>query len=226
MTRRRKKKDVPQVPKLVEIRKAASAVYPAVSSDNLPKVDPPAEEITPPAQPVKSPRKGKVAASWVLQVAIVAIPAAISGLFSYWAGKGDSEAGYKATVIAVKELQGVAKELVLQIAYLQGEVDALRDNASRMHGTKFMRRPPPPPELKVSMQFSTLPTDLGEAVRSNGSMEQQTIVLSTPQVPDAFFTPAEKAVMEETAKKRATAIDEMEKKRKGAAEMKPAAPPH
>lgn len=203
-------------------RTTSSAVYPAV------QVGPPApevpEEAPVPAPAPKPPKKGKGAASWALQLALVAVPAAISGLSSYEAGRGDSAAGYKALTTAVKELQDVVKEQAQQQAYLQGELDAMRGEAARFHGTKPVRRPPPPPEMKVSMQLSELPADFSEVVKTKGPLEQKTLVLTAPQDASTDFTPPERLIMEAAEKKRALAIEEMEKKKREESAKKAPAP--
>lgn len=209
-SKRKKGKSEEVTAPVPEVRRTtSSAVYPAV------QVEPPAPEVpeeapAPPPAP-KAPKKGKGAASWALQLALVAVPAAISGLSSYEAGRGDSAAGYKALTTAVKELQEVVKEQAQQQAYLQGELDAMRGEAARLHGTKPMKRMAPPPELKVSMQLSELPQDFNEVVKTKGPLEQKTLVLTTPQSAD--FTPQERLIMDAAEKKRILAIEEMEKKK-------------
>ena len=219
-----RKKTVDEMPAVVEPRRTTSSpVYPAVSESQKAlepiRDDPPPS--TPP-QPSKSHRKGREAASWALKVALVAVPAFLSGFFSYLSSKSDSEAGYKATVTAVEELQEATKELVKQQAYMQGQIDTMRRTS------KVTSRPPPPPELKTKVMLSDLPTDLGSAVKSKGRpMEQKTLNFYAP---DAPFSPEEKAVLDDAEKKRALAVEELQKRRdaKRAAEDKtpaPAAPP-
>lgn len=201
-------------------RTTSSAVYPAV------QVEPPLtevpEEAPTPAPTPKAPKKGKGAGSWALQLALVAVPAAISGLSSYEAGRGDSAAGYKALTTAVKELQEVVKEQAQQQAYMQGELDAMRGEAARLHGTKPMKRLAPPPELKSSLQLSQLPSDFSEVVKTKGPLEQKTLVLTTPEANE--FTPSERLIMDAAEKKRTLAIEEMEKRKREEAAKKAPAP--
>lgn len=199
-------------------RTTSSAVYPAVEVEPVVPVLP--EEAPAPAPVPKAPKKAKGAASWALQLALVAVPAAISGLSSYEAGRGDSAAGYKALTTAVKELQEVVKEQAQQQAYLQGELDALRDEASKPRGLKPARRPAPPPTLKTSMQLSELPSDFSDVVKTKGPLEQTTLVLTTPQDASSDFTPSERLIMDAAEKKRAQAIEEMEKRKREEAAKK------
>jgi hypothetical protein len=130
-------------------------------------------------------------------------------------------------VTAVKELQDAVKELAKQQAYTQGQLDALRNEASKLHGTKTTVRPPPP-ELKAKVLLSELPTDYGEVVKRKGKPMMQQAVDLAPMDADGIFDADEKAVLNDTEKKRALALEELQKRRdaekKAAEEKHPAAP--
>lgn len=216
-TKRKKGKSEEVTAPVPEVRRTVSAVYPAVQVE--PPVPEAVEEAPAPAPAPKAPRKGKGAASWALQLALVAVPAAISGLSSYTVGRDDSAASYKALTTAVKELQEVVKEQAQQQAYLQGEIDTMRGEAARAHGTRPVRRPPPPAEMKSSLQLSELPENFSEVVKTKGPLEQKTLVLTTPQEP-AEFGPQERLILDATEKKRALAMEELEKRKREEAAKK------
>ena len=224
--KRSRKKTVEDMPAVVEPRRTTSSpVYPAVSSESQKalepiQVDPPAP--TPPP-PEKTHRRGKEVASWTLKVVLVALPAALSGFFSYLTSKSDQEGSYEVTVTAVKELQEATKELVKQQAYMQGQLDALRRTSS-----KTASRPAPPSDLKGKVTLSNMPSSYGSAMKSKGRpMEQQSVDFAPPE---ELFSPEEKTILNDTEKKRALALEELQRKRdaKRAAEDKTPAPaaPH
>lgn len=216
-TKRKKGKSEEVTAPVPEVRRTVSAVYPAVQVE--PPVPEVVEEAPAPAPAPKAPRKGKGAASWALQLALVAVPAAISGLSSYTVGRDDSAASYKALTTAVKELQEVVKEQAQQQAYLQGEIDMIRGEAAKLHGTRLMRRPMPPQEMKASLQLSELPENFSEVVKK-GPLEQTTLVLTTPQEPAPEITTQERTVFDAAEKKRALAMEELEKKKREEAAKK------
>jgi len=207
-------------------RTASSSFYPAIPA---PAPCPPpqgaqeASEPLPAPPPPKAHKKAKVAASWAAKAAAVLVPAILSGFSSYQSSKTDQEGGYKATVTAVEELQGAVEELVKQVAYMQGELDATRGETARLHGTKAMKRRPKP-ELKTVVTLSKLPPDLGAAVKSKGRPMEQNSYSMAPMDADGIFDVDEKAVLDEAAKKRALALDEMLKKRAAMAKKKEVMP--
>jgi ribosomal protein L35AE/L33A len=225
-----KKKTVEEMPAVAEPKRTTSSpVYPAVTSSGSHKAleaiqeDPPAPDTV---QAPKTPRKGKVAASWAAKAAAVLVPAILSGFSSYQSSKKDQEDGYTTTVTAVAELQEATKELVKQVAYMQGELDAIRGEAARIHGTKAMKRLPPPPDLKTSVTLSTLPPDLGSAMKSKGRPQEQNSYSLAPMDADGIFDGPEKAVLSAAEQKRVLALEELEKKRAAeeAKKPRPAAP--
>jgi hypothetical protein len=213
-------------------RTVSSPVYPAVTSDSLRALEPVRSDPppSPPLPAAKAPRKGKAAASWAIQVAVVAIPAIISGYFTRQTSKDEAEAGYKTMVVAVEELQDATKELVKQQAYLQGELDAMRNAESKQHGTKPIRRTPPP-DLKTVVTLSNLPQTLDSAMKVKGPQQPQSVLSFVPMDADGIFDKDEKSVLSEVEKKRATALEELQKRRdeakaKAAEDRAPAAPRH
>lgn len=204
-TKKPKTSETPVTPPKAESKRTtSSSFYPAVEMP--PEAPKPSEELLPPVQPVKSSKRGKQVASWAIQVAVVAIPAAISGISSYMSAKSDTEAGYKTMVTAVSELQDATKELVKQQAYMQGELDALRGEASRLHGKRLKTEPPPKLE-KVTL--SNIPEDLGAALKGRGMpMTQQVLTLAPPKL-----EPEEKAILSDAEKKRAIAVEELKKRK-------------
>jgi len=172
---------------------------------------------TPP--PPKAHRKAKVAASWAAKAAAVIIPAVLSGISSYQSSRADQEGGFKTTITAVAELQEATKDLVKQVAYMQGELDAMRGEAARLHGVKALQRRPQP-ELKTTVTLSKLPADLGEAVKTKGRPPEQQSYSMAAVDADGIFDVNEKAILDAAEKKRAQAIDEMARKRALAAAKK------
>lgn len=219
-TKKTKTSETPvSTPKPESKRTASSPFYPAVSMP--PEASKPAEDPPQTAQPSKASKRGRQVASWAIQLAVVAIPATISGISSYMSAKSDTEAGYKTMVTAVEELQEATKELVKQQAYMQGEMDALRGESSKAHGKKFSR-PAPPPDLKREVRLSNIPENLGAALKERDRpMEQQTLILG----PGPMFSPDEKLVLEEAEKKRAIAIEQALKKKTKDDDTAEAAPP-
>lgn len=145
-------------------------------------------------------KKGKAAASWIAQVLVVAIPAIVSGYFSHASTKSTAETSYKTLVTAVGELQTATKEVVERQAYMQGEIDLLRGDAARWHGVKVTKRPTPPKAMQTKVSLSTLPSDLGTALKEKDQLPAQQVI--TMEAPAEIFTPAEKKVLDEAKKKR------------------------
>lgn len=153
------------------------------------------EPLPAPEKPHSS-KKAKQAATWTLQVALVAIPAAISGFASYKSAQTDSETGYQTMVQAVQELQETTKGLVTQVAYLQGELDAQRASQPRPKGLQPVipeHKAPPAPKA----EFKALPLDLTSAV-----VAQKQVIVDEAKAKEV-----------ENVEKRAAAIEEMKKAR-------------
>lgn len=201
---------LPQLP-----RSVSSPFYPTVQPQEPVQEAKPAPVPTEEVEPSKPHRKGKVAASWAAKAVAVLVPALVSGLSSYQTAKASQEDGYITTVAAVEELQGAVEELVKQVAYLQGELDATRGEAARLHGTKVFKRRPKP-ELKTSVTLSKLPPDLNAAVQSKGRPMQQNSYSLAPMDSDGIFDVEDKSALDEAAKKRAMALNEMMRKRMAA----------
>jgi len=216
------------VPRPSSPRTSSSPFYPAIQAPLAAPTGPSAPpEPLPAPQSTKTHRKAKTAASWAAKAAAVLVPAILSGFSSYQSSKKDQEDGYTATVTAVAELQEATKELVKQVAYMQGELDSLRGEAARLHGTKAMKRPAPPSDLKTSVTLSILPPDLGAAMKSKGRPQEQNSYSLAPMDADGIFDKEEKAVLSDAEKKRALALEELQKKREATEKGKtprPAAP--
>lgn len=173
------------------------------SQSNLPVVPGPVPE---PPEP-KHRKKVRQAATWTVQVALVAIPAAISGFASYKSAQVDSEAGYKTMVQAVQELQETTKGLVTQVAYLQGEIDSQRAAQPRPKGLQpFTQERKAPPVPKA--EFTALPLDLTSAVVAQKDQKQMAVDVSA------------KVKENENIEKREAAIEEMKKAREDKAAEK------
>jgi hypothetical protein len=206
MGKKKKPQVVPLEAKPEVKRTVSSPVYPAV-------VLPAPEAAAAPKAPTKTAWKAK-GFTLTLQVAVVAVPAVISGFFSYKSAKVDSEVGYQTVALAVDELQEAVKELVRQQAYMQGELDAQRSDAVKLHGLKLGARPPAPPKAEVTL--STLPEDLGQAVsKRNFPMRQQVLTFAPPS-PAIEFSPKEKAILEGAVRERAAALEVMKANREAA----------
>jgi hypothetical protein len=116
--------------------------------------------------------------------------------------RSDSETGYRATSKAVLELQQATKELVQQQAYMQGVLDALRAETSRLKGAKGIVVPPPPPPLNPKVTLTDLPSTLKAVVQGGDSHADSTVLA---------FTPAQRAALAEAEVSRTAAIEAMRK---------------
>lgn len=197
-------------------RTTSSPFYAAISAipfEPSKEPKPLVEEMEPPPQPSvkKASRRGKEAASWAIKVAVVAIPAAISGFFTYQSSKSEAEAGYKTLVTAVKELQEATKEVAERQSYMQGQLDVL-------HRYTKTPRPATTVPFRPKVLLSTLPTNLGAAVQRQDKPMEQKVVSFDPPV--ATFAIEERAVMAEAANSRSTALADMKKSRSAKAAAK------
>ena len=77
----------------------------------------------------------------------------------------------------------------------------------------------PPQEMKASLQLSELPENFSEVVKK-GPLEQTTLVLTTPQEPAPEITTQERLILDAAEKKRALAMEELEKKKREEAAKK------
>jgi len=219
MTRKKTKPAKPTAPEPLPHlpRTVSSPVYPVAQLQEPVQAAPP--EPVPPDEvaPVKPPRKGKAAASWAAKSLAVLVPAIVSGFSSYQTSKASQEDGYITTVAAVEELQGAVEELVKQVAYLQGELDATRSEAARLHGAKMFKKRAKS-DLKTSVTLSKLPPDLSSAVKSMGRPPEQQSYSLAPV--EGLFEVDEKAILAEAEKKRASALSEALRRRALAAPKK------